>query len=55
MSEWYFPEEDDIEPDGDTSQVNILVTSNDFGNIYAVLTFDQIREIYEHIKEADND
>ena len=51
MSEWYEPKGDDIEVDQERSEVNIHVTHNDFGNIYAVLTFDQIRALYKEIEQ----
>ena len=50
MSEWYEPKGDDIDIDFKTGEVNLLVTHNDFGNVYASLTFDQITAIYEKIK-----
>lgn len=46
MSKWYEPEKDDMSIDEDKNEVNILVTNDDSGNIYAVLTFDQIKYIY---------
>jgi len=49
MSEWYKPEKEDIEIDQETNEVNIWVKANDWGNVYATLTFDQIKEIAEKI------
>lgn len=49
MSQWHEIEDADISVDIDA--VDILVTSNDQGNIYASLTFDQVKRIYEEIKE----
>lgn len=51
MSEWHDIPREDIDIDRDGQEVNLLVTRNDFGNIYATLTFDQIREIHKSLPE----
>jgi hypothetical protein len=45
MSEWYDPEDSDIEIDRDKKEVDIYVTNNQFGSIYITLTFEQIKDI----------
>ena len=45
MSEWYEAKDEDIDIDWKESQVDILVTDNDFGNVYVTLTFEQIDDI----------
>ena len=45
MSEWY--EADDIALDPESKEVNILVTSNDFGNVYVTMAWDQLDAIYD--------
>ena len=47
MSEWY--EAEDIDLDTEEKEVNVLVTHNDFGNVYVTITFDKIKELYEKI------
>ena len=49
MSEWYEAKASDIDLDWNMKEVNILVKSNDFGNVYVTLTFDQIAKIYDTI------
>ena len=55
MSEWYTAETDDIAIDRESSEVNILVTNNDWGNIYLCLTFDMIKAITSKIEEHSLD
>jgi hypothetical protein len=50
MSEWYQAEEQDLDLDEHAKEVSILVTSNNSGNIYSYLTFDQILVLAERIK-----
>ena len=50
MSEWHDIKQDDIEIDGAKEEVNLLVTSTDWGNVYAILTFEQINEIYNKLQ-----
>ncbi len=47
MSEWYRVDNDDIDVNWDDEDVDILVTYNDFGNVYVSLTFKQIEEIFQ--------
>ena len=49
MSLWYNIDDDDIEVDTEKKEVNVYVTSDDQGSIYAILTFEQIAAI---VKEA---
>lgn len=49
MSEWYEIKNEDIEVDMTEKEINILVTDNDCGNVYATLTFEQIKSIYNDI------
>ena len=56
MSEWYEAKDDDIAIDKDiegNNEVQIYVTSNDFGAVYVTLTFDQIKEIHKTIIETE--
>ena len=46
MSKWYTVEDEDIDIDDNNRQVNVLVTEDETGNIYAVLTFEQIKNIF---------
>ena len=50
MSEWYEAEDDNIDLDEQRKEVDILVCSNDSGNVYVIVTFDKIKELYEKIK-----
>jgi len=52
MSEWYTADTDDIDIDRESSEVNILVTDNYWGNVYLCLTFEQIQEISDVIKDT---
>jgi hypothetical protein len=47
--ERYEAEDDDIEVDKVNGEVNILVTSNEFGNVYVTLTFKQVLEIVKDL------
>ena len=42
MSDWYEAKDEDIELDPEQGEVNILVTNNDFGNVYVTMTWDQL-------------
>lgn len=50
MSEWYTPESDDIEIDGD--EVNILVAHNNQGNVYVTLKLEQIESMLHDLKQS---
>lgn len=50
MSEWYEADEKNITVDLNNNQVDILVTSNDNGNIYVILPFELISDLSEKIK-----
>ena len=50
MSEWYEVELDDIELDPNSDEVDILISGNNFGNVYLALTFAQIEYINKLIK-----
>lgn len=47
MSAWIEIDDDDIDIDLDMQEVNLLVTQNDQGNVYATLTVVQIENIYD--------
>lgn len=50
MSEWHPLSNDDIELDD--REFNLLVTSNDFGNVYATITIQQVIDMYQMVKDA---
>lgn len=52
MSEWFDIQEEDISTDVECKEVHLLVTDNGFGNVYGILTFDQIENIYNEITSA---
>lgn len=51
MSEWYEPTDDDIELDWKNEQVDIHVTHSRRGNVYASLSFEQIRKLAKEIED----
>lgn len=53
MSEWYQADKEDIHVNLAEKEVDILVTSNDNGNIYSILTFEQIKGIQFLIDNAN--
>ena len=53
MSDWNEIDDSDISVDVEAGEVDILVTSNEFGNIYATLTFAQVGKIYGKIVAAE--
>lgn len=53
MSEWYDAIADDIEIDWDQKEVNVHVTSNDCGNVYVTIPFDQIERVHGEIKARE--
>ena len=55
MSEWYAIKTEDISLNLEEYEVNLYVKQNDFGAVYATLTFEQIRDIYEKFKSAYED
>jgi len=54
MSQWYEANSEDILLDLEHQEVEILVTVNDLGNIYATLTFEQIKIINNKIMTLEN-
>ena len=52
MSEWYEPEDDDIDVLQNEREVHIFVKQNNFGSVYVYLSFDQIEKIYEEIQRG---
>ncbi len=50
MSKWYHIDTKDIDLDSG-GEVNLLITSDDQGNIYGILTYEQVRELYERIQK----
>ena len=55
MSEWCEIQDEDIEFDKNEKEVNLLITNNQFGNVYGTLTFDQIIELNKKIKSIKNE
>lgn len=53
MSEWYEAKEIDL--DSDQREINILVNSNDSGNVYVTLTWDQVFKINKRIRDELNE
>ena len=53
MSEWNKVPDDDIDIDIECCEVNIYAGSNDFGNIYAVLSFSQILDVADKVRKID--
>ncbi len=53
MSSWHEIDDVDIDLELLYSHVNLLVTCNDDGNVYAILTFDQIKKLHEKIIEIE--
>jgi len=51
MSEWYEPKTEDIKVNHATEEVDIFVKQNDFGAVYATLTFQQVEDIYLEMKK----
>lgn len=51
MSTYYETEEDDIDIDQESREVDIYVADNECGSIYKTLTFDQIKEICQRIND----
>ena len=49
MSKWFTPKATDIDLDLNQNEVDIYVTSDNSGNIYLSLTFNQIKSIYNKI------
>lgn len=49
MSTWYDVDDNDMEIDRKNENVDMLVASNDWGNIYVTLTFKQIENLYKAI------
>ncbi len=54
MSEWYEAKDEDIDLDENSDEVNILVTHNDFGNVYVTLTFEQVEKLDTKIRELND-
>lgn len=51
MSEWIEADTDSIQIDMDDKDVSVFVKQDDFGSIYLTLTFDQIKEIHDYIRD----
>ena len=49
MSEWLYIETQHIEIDKDLEEVAVWVKQNDFGSVYAIFTFEQIKKIHKDI------
>lgn len=54
MSQWHEAKTDCIDFDLKEKEVNIFVTENDYGNVYVILTFSQIKNLYKTILEIEN-
>jgi len=49
MSTWHEIDNNDIEINCDDKSVDILVSNDSWGNVYATLTFEQVKEIARDI------
>lgn len=49
MSYWYEPKDVDIDVDREGRSVDIYLYSDKFGAVYASLSFDQIKSLYDEI------
>ena len=52
MSMWYELKAEDIEIDTKEKEFNLHVGFDDQGNNYATITFDQIKAMYEELKQV---
>ena len=50
MSKWYTVKDNDIELEEETEEVHVLFDSDDSGNIYLILTYDQIKLINSYFE-----
>lgn len=50
MSKWNSVHDRDIDIDEDSLEVNLYVTADDWGSVYATLTFAQVKKMYEKIE-----
>ena len=55
MSKWHTIKTVDIEIDEKEKEVNLFVTDDDWGSVYATLTFKQIKDIYEAIRARSDE
>ena len=55
MSIWHSVKSEEIDIDNDEQEISFFVWNNHNGNIYAVLTFEQIKKIYDKIKDTPED
>ncbi len=53
MSTWQEIDSEDIDVDFDSKEINLLMDTDDFGNNYRTLTFDQIKEIFEKMNKGE--
>ena len=53
MSVWLYIDPDNIDIDAKECEVSLLVTYDDWGSIYGILTFDQIKDIYKQIADRE--
>ena len=51
MSEWWAIDDDGLEVDYEIDEVWFFVKQNNQGSVYATVTFDQVRKLYEGINE----
>ena len=51
MSEWYEASDTDIDMDTRNRDFSIYVHSNDFGNVYVTLTFEQVKKMASEITQ----
>ena len=54
MSEWYIADIATTDIDWKQKEVDILVTSNNSGNVYVSLTFQQIEDIYNAMQSHEH-
>lgn len=49
VSKWFDIAPEQIDVDKKTKEVNLYITNDDDGSLYVILTFDQIKELYDRV------
>lgn len=52
MSQWHEVKNCDIQLENEDKEVYVYVTANDFGSVYVILTYAQIKKIAADIAKA---
>ena len=55
MSEWYDINQDCVSIDREGKEVDIFVHQDNFGSVYAVITFEEIERIYNAIQDINHE